>query len=169
MLRCPSVGLSGAYAPVHPVPLSFAELVNFFISLSSFLVFCFAWPFCLISGIYNCSLDKLISLIDCVVTQSPKSQNNGLMGQFSLHNTKRLFLKLVSTLKLYMKSICASTSKVKLQNMASPCFPRKKLFRQIFFKIASISPTVLEGAKAMLNGASVSLRSMGSAHVIGYT
>ena len=39
---------SGAYAPVHPVPLSFAELVHFFIS---FLVFCFAWPFYFIPGI----------------------------------------------------------------------------------------------------------------------
>ena len=65
---------SDALASVHSVPLSFAELVHFFISLSSFLVFCFAWPFCFIPGIYNCSLDKLISPIDCVVTQSPKSQ-----------------------------------------------------------------------------------------------
>ena len=45
-------GYSGAYAPVHPVPLSFAELVHFFISLSSFLVFCFVWSFCFIPGIY---------------------------------------------------------------------------------------------------------------------
>ena len=45
-------GYSGAHAPVHPVPLSFAELVHFFISSSSFLVFCFAWPFCFIPGIY---------------------------------------------------------------------------------------------------------------------
>ena len=61
-------GYSGAYAPVHPVPLSFAELVHFFISLSSFFVFCFYWPFCFIPGIYNCLLDKLISLIDCIIT-----------------------------------------------------------------------------------------------------
>ena len=46
------VGYSGAYAPVHPVPQSFAELVHFFISSSSFPVFCFAWPFCFIPGIY---------------------------------------------------------------------------------------------------------------------
>ena len=45
-------GYSGAYAPIHPVPLSFAELVHFFISLSSFLVFCFSWSFCFILGIY---------------------------------------------------------------------------------------------------------------------
>ena len=45
-------GYSGAYTPVHPVPLSFAELVHFFISLSSFLVFCFVWPFYFIPGIY---------------------------------------------------------------------------------------------------------------------
>ena len=50
-------------------------------------MFCFAWPFCFIPGIYNCSLDKHISSIDCVVTQSPKSQNNGLMGPFSFNLT----------------------------------------------------------------------------------
>ena len=32
-------------------------------------------------GIYNYSLDKLINPIDCVVTQSPKLENNGL-GMF---------------------------------------------------------------------------------------
>ena len=47
-----STGYTGAYAPVHPVPLPFAEFVHFFISLSSFLVFCFAWPFYFIPGIY---------------------------------------------------------------------------------------------------------------------
>ena len=51
-----------------------------------FFVFCFAWPFYFIPGIYNCLFDKLISLIDCVVIQSPKSQNNGLMGPFSLQS-----------------------------------------------------------------------------------
>ena len=57
--------------------------------LSPFFVFCFAWPFCFIPGIYNCSLVKLISPIDCIVTQSPKSQNNGLMGPCSLQQVKR--------------------------------------------------------------------------------
>ena len=66
-------GYSGAKASDHPVPTENAELVHFILSLSSFFVFCFAWPFCFIPGIYNCSLDKLISSIDCVVTQSSKS------------------------------------------------------------------------------------------------
>ena len=75
---------SGAPASDHPVPLVSAELVHFILSLSSFFVFRFAWSFCFIPEIYNCSLDKLISLIDCVVTHSLKSQNYGLMGPFSL-------------------------------------------------------------------------------------
>ena len=82
-------GYSGATASVHPVLLVSTELVHFIISLSSFFVFRFAWPFCFIPGIYNCSLDKLISPIDCIVTQSPKSQNNGLMGPCSLQQVKR--------------------------------------------------------------------------------
>ena len=74
--RCSCIGSSGAtgFCRTHPFQ-SF---------LSSFFVFCLAWPFCFIPGIYNCSLDKLISHIDCVVTQSPKPQNNGLMGPCSL-------------------------------------------------------------------------------------
>ena len=31
--------------PDNPVSLSFAELVQFSVSLSSFFVFCFVWPF----------------------------------------------------------------------------------------------------------------------------
>ena len=77
---------SGAHAPVYLVPLTFAEPIHFFISLSSFFMFCFAWPFCFIPGTYNYSLDKLISPIDCVVIQSPKSQSNGLMEPFSLQS-----------------------------------------------------------------------------------
>ena len=72
-----------------------SELVQFSVSLSSFFVFCFAWPFCFIHGLYNCSLDKLISSIDCVATQSPKSQNNGLMGPFSLQSSP--FWRLMTT------------------------------------------------------------------------
>ena len=79
-----ATGCSGALASDHPVQLGFAELVHFILSLSSFFMFCFSWPFCFIPGIYNYSVDKHISPIDCVVTQSPKSQNNGLMGPFSL-------------------------------------------------------------------------------------
>ena len=75
-----ATGCSGAPASDHPVLLGTAELVHFILSLSSFFVFCFAWPFCFIPGIYKYLLDKLISHIDCVVTQSPKSQNYGLMG-----------------------------------------------------------------------------------------
>ena len=82
-------GYSGATASVHLVLLVSAELVHFILSLSSFFVFHFAWPFCFIPGIYNCSLDKLISPIDRVVTQSPKSQNNGLMGLFSLQGLNK--------------------------------------------------------------------------------
>ena len=78
-------GYSGATASVHLVLLISAELVHFILSLSYFFVLSFAWPFCFIPEIYNSSLDKLISLINCVVTQSPKSQNNGLMRPFSLH------------------------------------------------------------------------------------
>ena len=78
---------SGAHAPVYLVPLTFAEPIHFFISLSSFFMFCFAWSFCFILGIYKSLLDKLISSIDCVVTQSLKSQNNGLMGPFFLHQS----------------------------------------------------------------------------------
>jgi hypothetical protein len=70
-------------SPVHPVPLTSVKFVQFNISLSSFFVFCFAWPFYFIPGIYNCSLNKLISPIDCGVIQSPESQNNGLMGPCS--------------------------------------------------------------------------------------
>ena len=77
-------GYFGAPASDHPVPLTLAELVHFNLFLSFFFVFSFAWPFCIIPGIYNYSLHKFISLIDCVVTQSPKSQNNNLMGPFSL-------------------------------------------------------------------------------------
>src|SRR6185503_17082878 len=76
-------GYSGAPASDHPVPLTLAELVHFNLSLSSFFVFSFAWPLCIIPGIYNYSLDKLISPINCVVTP-PKSQNNGLIGPFSV-------------------------------------------------------------------------------------
>ena len=78
-------GKTGAPASVHPVQLFCVELIHFIISLSSFFVFCFTWPFCFFPWIYQCSLDKLISLIDCGVTQSPKSQNNSLMGPCSLH------------------------------------------------------------------------------------
>ena len=78
-------GCSGDTASVHPVPTENVELAHFILSLSSFFVLRFAWPFCFIPGIYNSSLDKLISLINCIVTQSPKSQNNGLMRPFSLH------------------------------------------------------------------------------------
>ena len=81
-----ATGCSGALASDHPVQLGFAKLVHFILSLSSFFIFCFAWPFCFIPGIYNCSLDKHISPIDCVVTQSPKSQNNGLMRPYSLQS-----------------------------------------------------------------------------------
>ena len=81
-----ATGYSGAFGSDHPVLLTFAELVHFNHSLNSFFVFCFAWPFCFISGNYNCSLNKLISPIDCVVTQSPKSQNNGLMKPFFLQS-----------------------------------------------------------------------------------
>ena len=81
-----ATGCSGDLASDHPVQLGFAELVHFILSLSSFFVFCFAWPFCFIPGIYNYLLDKHISPIDCVVTQSPKSQNNGLMRPFSLQS-----------------------------------------------------------------------------------
>ena len=79
-------GYTCAHASVHPMLLETAEFVHFILSLSSFFVFCFAWPFCFIPEIYNCALDKLISHIDCIVTQSPKSQNNGLMGPCSLHH-----------------------------------------------------------------------------------
>ena len=48
-----ATGCSGALASDHPVQLGFAELVHFILSLSSFFVFCFAWPFCFIPGIYN--------------------------------------------------------------------------------------------------------------------
>ena len=67
------VSLSGDPASDHPVPLVSAELVYFNLSLSSFFVFYFVCPFCFISGIYKCLLNKFISPIDCVVTQSPKS------------------------------------------------------------------------------------------------
>ena len=76
--RCWVTGSTGATVS--------AELIQFSISLSSFFVFCFAWSLYFIPGIYNYSLDKLISSIDCVVTQSPKSQNNDLMGPFSLQS-----------------------------------------------------------------------------------
>ena len=71
-----ATGCPGALASDHSVQLGFAELVRFILSLSFFFVFCFAWPFCFIPGIYNYSLDKHISHIDCVVTQSPKSQKS---------------------------------------------------------------------------------------------
>ena len=56
-------------------------------------MFCFAWPFHFIPGIYKYSLDKLISHIDCVVAQSPKSQNNGLMGPFSLQRAVQVMMQ----------------------------------------------------------------------------
>ena len=68
------------------------ELVHFIIYLSFFFVFYFAWAFYFIPGIYNCLLDKLISPIDFVVTQSPKSQNYGLMGPCSLQTLTKLAL-----------------------------------------------------------------------------
>ena len=71
------------------MPLVSAELVHFNLSLSSFFVFSFAWPFCIIPGIYNYSLDKFISPINYVVTRSPKSQNNSLIGSFSLQPLPR--------------------------------------------------------------------------------
>ena len=79
-------GCTDAWASVLPVLLISVELVQFSVSLSSFFVFCFVWPFYFIPGIYKYLLGKLISPIDCVVTQSPKSQNNGLMGPFSLQS-----------------------------------------------------------------------------------
>ena len=74
--RCLCIGSSGAtgFCKTHPF--------QFF--LSSFFVFCFVWPFCFIPGIYKYLLNKLISPIDCGVTQSPKSQNNVLMRPCSL-------------------------------------------------------------------------------------
>jgi len=45
-------GYSGDPASDHQVPLVSAELIQFNLSLSSFFVFCFAWPFCFIPGIY---------------------------------------------------------------------------------------------------------------------
>ena len=83
-----ATGCSGAPASDHLVLLGTAELVHFIFSLSYFFVFCFAWLFCFIPRIYNCSLDKLISPNNYVVTQSPKSQNNGLMGPFSLQDLR---------------------------------------------------------------------------------
>jgi hypothetical protein len=47
-----ATGYSGAPASDHPVQLVSAELVHFNLSLSSFFVFCFAWPFYFIPGIY---------------------------------------------------------------------------------------------------------------------
>ena len=87
------VGLTGDRVSVKPMLLFSAELVQFSVSLSFFFVFYFAWAFYFIPGIYNCSVDKLISPIDCVVTQSPKSQNNGLLGPCSLHTSTDCFHK----------------------------------------------------------------------------
>ena len=73
--RCGITGVSGATELCRTRP---------FLHFFEFFVFCFTWPFYIIPGIYKCSLDKLISPIDCVVIQSTKSQNNGLIGSFSL-------------------------------------------------------------------------------------
>ena len=47
-----ATGWSGAPASDHPVLLGTAKLVHFIFSLSSFFVFCFAWPFYFIPEIY---------------------------------------------------------------------------------------------------------------------
>ena len=65
-------GYSGDHAPVDPV-LLVSELVHFNFSLSSFFVFCFVRAFYFILETWWGTLDKHISLINCVVIWSPKS------------------------------------------------------------------------------------------------
>ena len=81
ILWCPCIGSSGAtgFCRTH--------LFQFFFEL--FFRVLFYLDFCFISGIYKCLLNKFISPIDCVVTQSPKSQNNSLMGLFSLQGLNK--------------------------------------------------------------------------------